>query len=147
MEFSQAPGDLFTPQGPEENSQDETNSLVNVKVKPELHFCGQTDDGISWRPGIIIGSAQNCHLKSRLWGGCTTKWHSKSTEVFLQAALMFPLPPQSLCFQKSSMGWLDLASTCHPPIPDQGDFQKFLGKFLVFFLTKVRWPWHLVHGG
>ena len=72
MEFSQAPGDLSTPQGPEKNSQDEIHSLVKVKVKPELHFCGQTDDGISWRPGIIIGSAQNCHLKSHPWGRCTT---------------------------------------------------------------------------
>ena len=93
-------------QGPEKNSQDETHSLVKVKVKPELHFCGQTDDGISWRPGIIIGSAQNCHLKSRLWGGCTTKRHSKSTEVFLQAALIFPLPLRACVSRKARWaGW------------------------------------------
>ena len=71
MEFSQAPGDLSSPQGPEKNSQDETNSLVKGKVKPELHFCVQTDDDISGRPGIITGSAPNCLLKSRPWGGCT----------------------------------------------------------------------------
>ena len=29
------------------NSQGETNSIVKVKVKPELHFCEQTDDDIS----------------------------------------------------------------------------------------------------
>ena len=67
MEFSQAPGDLSSPQGPEKNSQDETNSLVKVKFKPELHFCGQTDDDISFQPGIINWSSTNCNLKSCPW--------------------------------------------------------------------------------
>ena len=47
---------LANPQGSKKsyNSQGETNSIV--KVKPELRFCMQADEDISFRPGIIIRS-------------------------------------------------------------------------------------------
>ena len=54
---------LANPQGSKKsyNSQGETNSIV--KVKPELHFCKQADEDISFRPGIIIRSPPDYNLK------------------------------------------------------------------------------------
>ena len=48
------------------DSQGETNNSVKGEGKPELHCCTPTDDGISWHPGIISGSLQNCNMKSHL---------------------------------------------------------------------------------
>ena len=66
--FSWAPGVLANSlgSGKSRESQGETNNIVIVKGKPELHFCTPTDDDIRWHPGIISGSLQKCNLKSHL---------------------------------------------------------------------------------
>ena len=66
--FSWAPGVLANSlgSGKSRESQGETNNIVIVKGKPELHFCTPTDDDISWHPGVISGSLQKCNLKSHL---------------------------------------------------------------------------------
>ena len=53
------------------NSQGETNIII--KVKPELHFCMQTDDDISVQPGFTSRNPQNCNFKSHLWDRCTVQ--------------------------------------------------------------------------
>ena len=85
LRISRAPGGLAKPPGSKKSndSQGETNSIIEVKVKPEMYFCTQTDDDdISLQPGILSGSPQNCNLKSHQWGGCTAQdpfpnWDSK----------------------------------------------------------------------
>ena len=46
LRISWAPGGLAKPSGSKKSydSQGETNSIVKVKGKPELHFCMQTND-------------------------------------------------------------------------------------------------------
>lgn len=40
-------------------SQEDINSCKRVKVKPDLHFCVETDYDINLRPEIISWSPQN----------------------------------------------------------------------------------------
>ena len=76
LRISWAPGGLAKPPGSKKSydSQGETNSIVKVKVKPEMYFCTQTADDTSLQPGIVSGSPQNCNLKSHQWGGCTAQY-------------------------------------------------------------------------
>ena len=52
-------------------SEENKQHCKSIKVKPELHFCTQTDDDISLQPGVLSGNPQNCNLKSYLWSGRT----------------------------------------------------------------------------
>ena len=54
------------------DSQHKNRQPCKMLVKPELHFCTQTND-VSLQLGIISGSPQLCNLKSHPWSGHTTQ--------------------------------------------------------------------------
>ena len=83
-------------------------------LKPELHFCMQTDDDISLQPGIISENSRNCNLKSHWWSEVHREWISN---CFTLGAHLLPVSETALVFHLEERKYpsLALSSQLIPP--------------------------------